>query len=129
MMCSHMPDTTRPIANPEKPLTKPPVKAARTKRVRTNPSIGRSPKEGDAHLDGGDPSGGEAANPQARQTTGFARVPLFVTQWQGPRSPLPHFRNKGHANLPGHDWRAIRHDAGWIQRPSRWERRDVDRRP
>jgi hypothetical protein len=44
MMCSHTPDTTRPIANPEKPLTKPPAKAAKTKRVKTDPSIGRSPK-------------------------------------------------------------------------------------
>ena len=36
MMWSHTPDTTRPIANPEKPLTKPPISAAR----RKGPKIG-----------------------------------------------------------------------------------------
>src|SRR5882757_344827 len=46
MMCSHTPVTTRPIANPENPLTKPPAKAAKTKRTRNSPSIGRSPKAG-----------------------------------------------------------------------------------
>ena len=31
MMCSHTPNTTRPIAKPERPLTKPPAKAAKEK--------------------------------------------------------------------------------------------------
>src|ERR1700684_1277908 len=64
MMRSHTPDTTRPIAKPEKPLTKPPAKAARAKRVKTSPSISSLPERGDEHLDG-DPSDGEAANPQS----------------------------------------------------------------
>src|ERR1700694_446885 len=67
MMCSHTPETTRPIANPEKPLTNPPAKAATTKRVKTHPSIGRSPKaRRNEHLDG-HPSGGEAVGPHGRQ--------------------------------------------------------------
>src|SRR5450631_357736 len=49
MMCSHTPDTTRPIANPEKPLTKPPAKAAKTKSVKTHLSIGRSPQKEVTH--------------------------------------------------------------------------------
>src|ERR1700735_4661108 len=65
MMCSHTPDTTRPIAKPEKPLTKPPAKAAKAKRVKTSPSMGSLPERGGEHLDG-DPSDGEAANPQSR---------------------------------------------------------------
>src|SRR4051812_4112970 len=46
MICSHTPDTTSPIANPENPLTKPPAKAAKQKRSRNTPSIGRSPQPG-----------------------------------------------------------------------------------
>jgi len=63
MMCSHTPDTTRPIAKPEKPLTKPPVKTARAKRVKTGPSIGSLPERGGEHLDG-HPSEREAADPR-----------------------------------------------------------------
>src|SRR5882757_6241102 len=40
------PDTTSPIANPENPLTKPPAKAAKQKRTRNSPSIGRFPQPG-----------------------------------------------------------------------------------
>src|SRR5882757_9916716 len=43
MMCSHTPDTTSPIANPENPLTKPPAKAATQNRTRNSPSIEPSP--------------------------------------------------------------------------------------
>src|SRR4029077_7488522 len=69
MMCSHTPDTTRPIAKPEKPLTKPPTNAASTNTVKTVPSMGgRSSKRGDEHLDG-DPSGGEAAEVPGRSNT------------------------------------------------------------
>src|SRR4051812_11166815 len=67
MTCSQTPDTTRPIANPENPLTKPPAKAARTKRVKTIPSIGRSPKSEVMRTWMEIPSGGEAADPHGRQ--------------------------------------------------------------
>jgi hypothetical protein len=58
MMCSHTSDTTRPTANPEKPLAKPPANAARTKRVRIHHRFA-PPKRGNEHLDG-HPSDGEA---------------------------------------------------------------------
>src|SRR5258705_9477388 len=41
-MCSHMPDTTRPIAKPATPVVTAPRNAARRKNPRTTPSIGRS---------------------------------------------------------------------------------------
>src|SRR3954471_8939574 len=66
MMCSHTPDTTRPMANPEKPLTKPPASAASAKRAKTGPSMGRLPKNNAGeHLDGY-PSDGEVAGPRNR---------------------------------------------------------------
>src|SRR5882762_9379815 len=44
-MCSHMPDTTRPIAKPATPVVTAPRNAARRKNPRTMPSIGRSQDE------------------------------------------------------------------------------------
>jgi hypothetical protein len=67
MMGSQIPETTSPIANPEKPLTKPPAKAASTNRGKPNPSIVAPQKEVTStwmEI----PSGGEAAGPQGRQT-------------------------------------------------------------
>src|SRR5215468_2738098 len=53
MMCSHTPDTTIPIANPEKPLTKPPKNVATTKgRIRC-PSMVLAPQESEQRLHGG----------------------------------------------------------------------------
>src|SRR5215472_13312248 len=60
MMWSQTPDTTRPMANPEKPLTNPPTRAAQANSAKTGPSMGSLPERGDEHLDG-DPSDGEAA--------------------------------------------------------------------
>src|SRR5712671_3930636 len=44
-MCSHMPDTTRPMAKPATPVVTAPRNAARRKNPRTMPSIGRSQDE------------------------------------------------------------------------------------
>src|SRR5712691_8808591 len=44
-MCSHMPDTTRPMAKPATPVVTAPRNAARRKNPRTMPSIGRSQNE------------------------------------------------------------------------------------
>src|SRR5689334_19571684 len=44
-MCSHMPDTTRPMAKPATPVVTAPRKAARRKNPRTMPSTGRSQNE------------------------------------------------------------------------------------
>src|SRR4030095_14905903 len=52
MMCSHMPETTRPIANPENPLTKPPKNVARIKRSKRLPSMLLAPKESEQRLHG-----------------------------------------------------------------------------
>src|SRR5215510_624744 len=42
MMCSQMPDTTKPMANPARPDAKPPRNAARRKSPRTMPSMAHS---------------------------------------------------------------------------------------
>src|SRR5882757_2303833 len=60
MMCSHAPDTTSPMANPENPLTKPPANAAKTKMPQVNPSMDRPPQPSVAFEDLGarvDPAG------------------------------------------------------------------------
>src|SRR5438132_5885284 len=44
-MCSHMPDTTRPMAEPATPVVTAPRNAASRKNPRTIPSIGRSQNE------------------------------------------------------------------------------------
>src|SRR5258707_3470338 len=95
MMCSHTPDTTRPIAKPEKPLTKPPTNAASTKTMKTVPSMGgRSSKRGDEHLDG-DPSGGEAA-----QVPGRSNTPCRPELQSSPAGPLAMRPGRPHHHAP-----------------------------
>src|ERR1700730_2561551 len=83
MMCSHTPDTTSPIANPEKPLTKPPAKAARTNRVKKNPSIGRPPTGVNKHLDGDSIWWGGRGSPGPANQSG----PVAISIWQAPLHP------------------------------------------
>src|SRR5882757_11113992 len=65
--CSHTPDTMRPMAKPEKPLTKPPTRAARAKRPKTNPSIESLPERGGEHLDGMPIYTGGSVDPLSRR--------------------------------------------------------------
>src|SRR5215475_11289260 len=64
MMCSQMPDTTRPIAKPESPLTKPPAKAAAANSVKASPSMVRSLERGRERLDGHPSQRGGCKSPE-----------------------------------------------------------------
>src|ERR1044072_3536007 len=79
MICSHTPETTRPIAKPDSPEVKPPKKAAAIKRARVMLSIGRSRTEGTGawRL----PSGGEAARRIDRQHGRPRRRALLLLWW------------------------------------------------
>src|SRR6201990_1593379 len=44
MMCSHTPETTRPIAKPDRPEVRPPKKAAARKSVKVKAVIAVAPK-------------------------------------------------------------------------------------
>src|SRR5438552_2839238 len=87
MMCSHTPDTTIPIANPEKPLTKPPKNVARTKGRMRCPSMVPAPKESEQRLHG------------VTHLTGRLRGPRPATVNQKPKS-LNGNRENDRSRLP-----------------------------
>src|SRR5262249_21192248 len=65
-MCSQMPDTTKPMANPPSPDAKPPANAANIKSPRTTPSMAAPSQNGsERRLDG------------AFHLEGRPRYPLF----------------------------------------------------
>src|SRR3954471_12033464 len=88
MMCSQTPDTTIPIAKPEKPLTKPPRNVAKTKGRRRCPSMGARSKGKRAALAWGHPLDGEAAGSPCHHTRSNAGD-LQRTMPEKSGAPLP----------------------------------------
>src|SRR5690242_5451095 len=81
MMCSHTPDTTRPMAKPDTPEVRPPRKVAARKKAKLKPSILVAPKNKVAAL-GWISSDGEAA-----WSPNFAEVFLRLLAQKQHKSP------------------------------------------